>query len=482
MKENRKNTKFLVLSGLMWRFGERISAQLVTFVVSVVLARLLEPSHYGAIAIINIFIAIANVFVGSGFGNSLIQKKNTDNLDYSSVFYFNILMSIAIYIILFLSAPLIANFYNMPILSPTLRVLGIRLIVGGVNNVQHAYVSKNMMFKRFFWSTLFGTLLSGVVGIAFAYKGFGIWALVAQYMTNTTVDTIVLWFTVKWRPDFAFSFKRLKSLFSYGWKILVSSLLDTGYQKLRSLIIGKMYTSSDLALYEKGKSFPDLVVTNINASIQNVLFPAMSNVQDKRDEVRAMTRRSIAISSYVMLPMMIGLAIIAEPVIRFLLTEKWVGAVPYLRIYCLIYAFYPIHTSNLQAINAIGRSDLFLKLEIAKKIIGLAILLFFYRFGVIQLALSGIISTLISAVINAAPNKKLLKYSFSDQIKDMFNGIVPLTVMTISVILVGLLRLNEILMIFLQVTVGIAIYIILSIITKNESFRYIFDIIKKIKN
>ncbi len=475
------NLKKSVLSGLMWKFSERISAQLVTFIVSIVLARILEPSHYGAIAIVNVFIALANVFVASGFGNSLIQKKDSDNLDYSSVFYANIILSIVLYLILFFSAPFIANFYKMDILSPTLRVLGLRLIVGGINSVQHAYVSKNMMFKRFFLSTLFGTLLSGVVGIMLAYKGFGIWALVAQYMTNTTVDTLVLWFTVKWRPVFAFSFNRLSSLFSYGWKLLVSAFLETGYNELRTIIIGKMYSSADLAYYNKGKSFPDLVVTNINSSIQSVLFPAMSNEQDDKSAIKVITRRSIRISSYLMLPLMLGLALVAKPLITLLLTEKWLFCVPYLQISCFTLAFMPIHTANLQAIKALGRSDIFLRLEIIKKILALVILMLVMRFGVLAIAFSSVYVTVISSFINAFPNKKLINYNYKEQMRDIFNGFIPLFMMGICVWCVGKIPLHVFWILILQVLLGAFAYILGSYILKNESFFYILNTILKLK-
>lgn len=472
------NVKEKVMSGLIWKFAERISAQLVTFVVSIVLARLLSPEHYGAITIVNIFIALANVFVVSGFGNSLIQKRDADDIDFSSVFYFNIAMSVLMYAVVFMVAPYIALFYKMPILTPTLRVLGLRLIVAGVNSVQHAYVARNMLFKRFFWSTLGGTVVSGIAGIVMAYKGFGIWALVAQYMANTTVDTIVLWFTVKWRPKLLFSLKRLGKMFSYGWKLLVSSLLETGYNELRSLVIGKMYTSKDLAFYNKGKSFPNLIVTNINSSIQSVLFPAMSNSQDKKDRVKSMCRRSIRISSYIMLPLMVGLALIAEPFVELLLTEKWLPCVPYLRISCFVFAFIPIHTANLQAINAMGRSDIFLKLEIIKKITGLTILLLSMRYGVMAIALSGIITTVISALINAYPNITLLRYNYMEQIKDLFSGIIPLLIMVIVVALLGQISVQPLLQILIQALTGAIVYVGTSFLTKNESFDYILSVAK----
>ncbi len=477
--ENKTNMRGKVISSLAWKFGERIAAQLVTFIVSIVLARLLTPEHYGTLAIINIFIAIANIFVVCGFGNSLIQKKDADETDFSSVFYFNIVMSVVVYGIVFFAAPFISEFYNMPILIPTLRVVGLRLIVAGINNVQHAYVSKQMMFRKFFWSTLGGTLASAVVGIVLAYKGFGVWALVAQYMTNTTTDTIVLWFTVKWRPKLLFSLKRLKNLFSYGWKILSSGILDTVYNELRSLVIGKMYTSADLAFYTKGKSFPNLVVTNINSSIQSVLFPAMAQEQNEKEKMKNIVRRSIRISSYIMLPLMTGMALVAEPFVNLLLTEKWLPCVPFLQIACFVFAMMPIHTANLQAINALGRSDIFLKLEIIKKVMGLSVLIVVMRYGVLAIALSIIFTTVISSVINSYPNKKLINYGYLEQIKDLLSGFIPLLLMTTAVIGVRFIKVGLLPLLCLQIAIGGAVYIAVSHITKNECYMYILGIIKE---
>lgn len=472
------DVKSKVISSLAWKFAERITAQLVTFIVSIVLARLLDPEHYGAIAIVNIFIALANVFVVSGFGNSLIQKKDSDDTDFSSVFYFNIVMSVVIYIVVFFTAPIIAEFYSMPILTPTLRVMGLRLIVAGVNSVQHAYVSSHMMFRRFFWSTLGGTLASAVVGITMAYHGFGVWALVGQYMTNTITDTIVLWFTVRWRPKLLFSLKRLGGLFSYGWKILCSALLETGYTELRSLVIGKVYTSEDLAYYNRGQSFPHLFVTNINTSIQSVLFPAMAQEQDKKARLKNMVRRSISISSYVMSPLMLGLALVAEPLIKILLTDKWLPCVPFLQISCFTYALRPVHTANLQAIKAMGRSDIFLKLEIIKKVIGIATLLATMRYGVMAIAISGMITAILSSVINAWPNKKLIRYSYFEQIKDLLSPFVALLFMSVAVVCIGLLNLPLLADLAIKILLGAVVYVAVSYFTKNENFIYIINIFK----
>lgn len=471
-----------VISNLIWKFSERMLAQVVTFFVSIVLARLLSPAEYGTIALVMVFITIADVFANAGFGNALIQKLHVDNIDYSSVLYFSLGISFIVYGILFVSAPYIADFYNSQILCSVLRILGLRVPIAAFNSVQQAYVSKNMLFKRFFFSTLFGTLLSGVVGCVMAYNGFGIWSLVGQYLTNIIVDTTVLWFTVRWRPNLVFSFERVKTLFSFGWKLLVSSLLDTGYQQLRSLVIGGKYTSSDLAYYNRGQQYPQLIVTNVNTSISSVLFPAISQNQENLEVVKNMTRRAIKTSSYIMWPLMFGLAVISKPLVSWMLTDKWLPCVPYLQIACFTYAFWPIHTANLEALKAIGRSDLFLKLEIIKKIIGLVLLIGSMNYGVMAIALSMIISTILSSFINAYPNSKILKYSYIDQIKDMMPSILLSLFMSIVIYPINVIINNSLLLIIVQVLIGGMIYVLLSRILKLESFMYIISMIKNMKN
>lgn len=376
------------VSSLLWRFLERCGAQGVTFLVTIVLAGLLAPEVYGLMALVTVFTAILQVFVDSGMGNALIQKKDADDLDFSSVFFFNLVMCIALYILLFFCSPLIATFYHNPELTSVIRVLGITLLISGVKNVQQAYVSRKLQFKRFFFATLGGTIGAALIGITLAYMGFGIWALVSQNLFNTMIDTVILWFTVRWRPKLLFSFERLKGLLRYGWKLLVSSLLHTFYLNLRTLIIGKLYMPADLAYYEKGQSFPTLIVSNINASIDSVLLPTMSGVQDSRESVKAITRRAIVTSSYLMWPMMVGLAVVAKPLVVLLLTEKWLEAVPFLQISCFALGLEPLQTANLNAIKAMGRSDIYLKLEIIKKSISILILLLSMHFGVKAIAVS----------------------------------------------------------------------------------------------
>jgi O-antigen/teichoic acid export membrane protein len=474
------NSKHSVISNLIWRFMERCGSQLISFVVSVVLARLLEPDLYGSIALVTVITSILQVFVDSGMANALIQKKDTDDLDYSSVFYFNLAFCLLLYAGLFAAAPTISRIYKDMSLVPVIRVLGLTLIISGVKNVQQAYVSKTMQFRRFFFATLGGTIFSAVVGIAMAYMGYGVWALVMQQVLNAGVNTAILWLTVGWKPKLIFSVKRLGGLISYGWKLLASALLDTVYNKLYQLVVGVFYSSSDLAYYNKADQLPLLVVENINSSIDSVLLPVLSKEQDKRDTVREMTRRAIKISTYVMMPMMAGLAACAEPLVRLLLTEKWVPCVPYMQIFCVCYAFYPLHTANLNAIKAMGRSDLFLILEIIKKAVGITALLITMRMGVIYMALSRIFTGVLAQIINAYPNSKLLKYPYLQQLKDMLPAILLSTVMGFAVYSLSFLGLGDVVTLILQVLLGLVIYAVGSIVFRLDSFNYILSIIKNI--
>lgn len=469
-----------VLSNFLWRFAERCGAQGVAFVVSIVLARLLEPEVYGTIALVTVFTTILNVFVDSGLGNALIQKKNADDLDFSSVFFFNIAACSVLYCFVFLAAPAIARFYNDLSLTPVIRVLSLTLIISGVKNVQQAYVSRTMQFKKFFFATLGGTIGAACLGVYLAYLGYGVWALVAQQIFNATVDTLILWIMVRWRPKMMFSFTRLKSLFSFGWKLLVSSLLDTVYNDLRQLVIGKLYTSSDLAQYNRGKQFPSFIVSNINTSIDSVLLPTMSTAQDNPSAVKSMTRRAIKTSVFIMAPMMMGLAFIGTPLVRLILTDKWLPCVPFMRIFCITYMFYPIHTANLNAIKAMGRSDLFLKLEVIKKIVGMIILISTMWFGVLVMGYSLLLSSVISQIINTWPNKKLLDYGYSEQLNDILPSILLALLMGVCILPVSWLGMSDLITIALQVVLGAMIYIGGAVVLRFEAFTYLWNTVLRL--
>lgn len=467
-----------VISNLIWKYAEKCGAQLVSVVVAIVLARILNPKEYGVVAIVTVFINILGVFIDSGLASALIQKKDSDDLDFSTVFFTNIIFCVTLYLILFFAAPFIADFYSDETLVPMIRVLGITFFISAVKNVQGAYVSKHMLFKRFFFSTLGGTIGAAIIGILMALAGLGAWALIAQSLFNNAVDTIILWATVKWRPKRMFSFQRLKHLFGFGWKILASTLLDTVYNNLRSLLIGKVYSAEDLAAYNKGDSWPNLIVGNVNSSINSILFPSMSKLQDDIVMLKAMTRRAIKTSTYIMSPLLMGLAFVGEPLIRFLLTDKWLVSVPFMVIFCFTYMFYPIHTANLNVIKALGRSDIFLKLEIIKKIIGLIALAVTVPISVMAMAYSLLFTSLISMVINAWPNRKLLKYGYLEQLKDILPEILLSIAMGCCIYTIQWIGLPDIVTLCIQIPTGIAFYIAGSKLFKLESFEYLWNMVK----
>lgn len=475
------NTKSKIMSGLVWRYLERCGAQGIQFVVSIELARLLTPADYGLIGLITVFITVAQVFAQSGMGQALVQRKGADELDFSTVFYYSLGFSVILYWILFAVAPIIARFYEAPLLTSVIRVLGLVVVIGSVNSVQQAYVQKTMQFKRFFYSTLSGTIASAVVGLLMAYKGFGVWALVGQQISNQVINTIVLWFTVNWRPVLKFSFKRMKTLFSFGWKLLCSSLLDTLYQNMYSLIIGKFYSSADLGYYNKGQSFPMLIINNINTALNSVLLPVMAEVQDEKERLKSMTRRSIMTSTFVIFPLMAGLAAVSEPMVRILLTDKWLPAVPFIQFCCFTYAFWPLHTANLQAITALGRSDIFLKLEMAKKTIGIVTLIITIPFGLNVMMIGRCVNTITSCFINAMPNKRLLSYSYFEQIKDILPSFILSLIMCGVVLCINTINLNLYVTLVIQLIVGAVVYILGAKIFKLETLDYIWNFLKGVK-
>lgn len=472
--------KHSVIVNFFWRFAERCGAQAVSFIVSIILARLLSPDEFGTVALMVVFTNILSIFIDSGFSISLIQKKDADDLDYSTIFYFNIFSCLLMYVILFMTAPAIARFYMNDKMVAMLRFIGLTFLISGVKSIQTAYVSKNMLFKRFFFSTLGGTMVAAIVGIWMAMKGLGAWAIITQSVVNNLVDTTILWVTVRWRPKKAFSFVRLKSLFSFGWKLLLSKILDTVYNNLRTLIIGKVYSSTDLAYYNKGEGWPALVIGNVNSSIDSVLLPTMSRAQDHADMVKVMTRRSIKVSTYVMAPFMMGIAACGTPMIRLIFTEKWLPAVPFQVIFCVTYMFYPVHTANLNAIKSLGRSDLFLKLEVAKKVVGLIALIITVPISVMAMGYSLLFTSVASQIINAWPNKKLLNYGYLEQLKDILPGILLAVGMGCCVYPIQWLGLPDIVTLLIQVPLGAIIYIAGSKLFKLESFEYLWVMVKPV--
>lgn len=468
-----KHDKKTIISSLIWKLLERTGSQGVQFIVQVILARILLPEDFGTIAIVSIFILFANVFVQGGLNTALIQKKNTDEVDFSSSFYLSLIISSLLYIILYVAAPFIAQFYKMDELTGIFRVLGIILFFGSINSIQNALIAKTMQFKKQFISTFGAFLLSGVISIILAIKGFGIWALVIQQILSQLFITIIYFKIVKWRPKLVFSMSRIKVLWDFGWKVLASNLMDTLFDDIRSLIIGKSYSASMLGYYNRGRQIPSVIVNNINGSIQSVMLPALSQNQNNLKSVKSMLRRSISTSSFLIFPIMLGIIASSKSIIIVLLTEKWLPAVPFLQIFAMTYIFRPIQTTNLQAVIAVGRSDLSLKLQIYKNLLGILFLLLTVQSGVFYIALGGMASTVVSTFLNMYPNKKLINYTYKEQLGDIIPSFLVSSLMCIVVYSINYLKLNAILTLFAQIVTGIFIYYILARIFKMKELEYI---------
>ena len=470
-------TKEEVISNFSWRYMERFGSQAVGFVVSIVLARLMAPEAFGVVAIVSVFTTLLNVFVDSGFGNALIQKKNADNVDFSSVFYFNVFACGLLYLLLFAVAPLIAAFYDNPQLTALIRVASLSLIVSGLRNVQQAYVSRNMLFKRFFMVSVIALFVSAFLGIFFAYRGFGAWAIVIQQLSNTGMSTLLLWFIVKWRPSRTFSFGRLRGLFSYGWKLLVASLIDSSASEIRSLLIGKVYTPADLAFYDRGKIFPYAVMSGINTSLRSVIFPVLSRYQDEMDRVKIMVRKTIQLSVFWVFPIMVWLAISAQSVVLVLLTEKWFPCILFMQILCFDAMFWPLVAIHQSAINSGGRSDIYLKIMFTGNIITIALLVLAVFIDIVWVAVSSVVSIFLTFSFLACANRRLIRYKFREQLYDILQGVLPAVFVAGAVYLVSFFPLSSLWILILQALGGILAFVGYGVVTKHEGMKMIIRLV-----
>ena len=476
---NDHSLKKKLFSGFFWKFAERIFAQGISFVVSVVLSRLLLPEEFGIVALVMIFINIANVFVVSGISTALVQNKDADNIDFSTNFYCSLTVSLAVYAILFAAAPYIARFYDMPDLTLVIRIFTLRIPLSTFNAIQHAYVERHMQFRKFFFSTLFGTVFSGIVGIVMALYGFGVWALIAQYFTNTIVDTIVLFFTVPWKPRLQFSAASAKRMMGFGWKVLAADLSGTVFDQLRSLLVGKVYTTADLAFYNKGKNLPDLIANNVKSTVMTVLFPAISNINDDRQRVKELTRRSLSVMAYVLFPALFGMAAAARPLITVLFTEVWEESVPFVQLLSVSAALGLLGSISLQTMKALGRSDILLLLEFIKKPVYLILLIVGIKISVLAVAVTMLVYTVYGGLVNAYQLKKLIGYTYSEQLKDLISPMLFTALMCGAVILISLLPIPDLPMLIMQVVLGAAVYVGISYITKDVNFTALCRVVKE---
>ena len=481
MEQQSASIRKQAVTGAVWKFAERILAQVITLAVSLVIARLLDPTDYGVVSLVTAFFAFANVIISGGLNTALIQKKNADREDYNTVFTVSLIVAVLIYLLIYLLAPWIAGLYDQPILVPIMRVLGLSLPIYALKSIVCAYVSANLQFKMFFFATLSGTLVSAVVGVYMALNGFGAWALVAQQLTNTAIDTLVLFCITKIKLSFRIATARLRGLLSYGSRIMASSLLGVTVSQINPLFIGLKYTSADLSFYTKGRSLPETLSSSMVYTISSVLFPVLSKVQDDREKILNYTRLYMQMASFVTFPVMFGFMAVSENFILVFLTEKWLPAAYYIQIACMALAFDVVAAGNCETIKAMGRSDIFLKIEIAKKIgyfITLALFLMFTNTPE-MLALSMLACTLIQVVINSIPNMKLIGYKTAYQIADLLPNLLMAVVMCAAVILVGKLNISPLLLLVVQIFAGAGVYVFMGVATRNKAMQYLLDIIKR---
>lgn len=464
-----------ITCGLVWSFAERMAAQLVSAIVTIILARILEPEHYGIISIVTVFITFCDVFVTSGFGSAIVQKKDSDDLDLNTAFALSFTLSVLIYVALFFAAPLIGTFYEMPQIVPVTRVMALRIPLASINSIQQATLRRQMAFKRFFVVSMIGTVSSGVIGIVMAMLDYGVWALVAQYMTNTVISTFVMFPLCGWKLKLQFSTVRAKAIFAFGWKVLATDMVSTLTNDINSLIVGKVFGSADLAFYDQGKKYPKYLVDSLNTAINKVMLPAYSQVQDDLTQLKHMLRKSIQLGVFLLAPVMIGFASVAEGFVEWILTDKWIESVPYIQIFCISYLTRPLETACHQALLAIGRSDAVLKVIIANSVTAISTLLiaaFLFR-SVLLIAVGSVLMTMVSLLLFMSSTRKLLGYSTKEQLADILPALLCAVAMGAVVLVVGTAPVHSFVLLCLQVLAGAAVYIALSLLLQIPGSQYI---------
>ena len=424
------------VKGVIWSAVDRFSAQGIQFVFSILIARLLMPEDYGVIAMIGIFLGVSNSFIDSGFGTALVRKIDRTETDFSTVFYFNIIVATIFYLALFFAAPAIANFYNTPLLIPVTRVASLNLIIGALSGIHNSKLSIAIDFKSRAKISLITTVITGFAGLYMAYAGYGVWALVIQGLITCVIRTVLLWVVVRWHPQLIFSWKSFKELFSFGSKLLASGLLDTIYNNIYPLVIGKVFSSSILGVYAKAKAFAEFPSSNITGVLQSVTFPVLSTIQNEEERLADAYKRFLKISAFIIFPLMLGLSSVADPFIRIVLTDKWEGAIYLLQIICFALMWYPIHAINLNILQVKGRSDYFLKLEIIKKVQGVIILCVTVPMGIVAMCYGQVVSSLICLIWNTYYTKRLIGYGYWAQMKDLMPIFIHSFVMWVLVLLV----------------------------------------------
>ncbi len=477
---NSKSTNQKIVKNIFWSYSERIIVQIVTTVISIILARILIPEYYGVLSIVLVFVTLCDALVTGGFGSTLVQKKEADNKDFSTIFWLSIFMSLALYFILFFTAPLIEKFYQMPSLARIIRILGIRVIFSAVNSIQHAYVQRNFLFKKTFVSSILSSLCSGIIGIVLALLDYGVWALVVQNLLYSVFNSLLLLILIRWKPNFIFSFERLKTMWGYGSKIFCSTLVYAIKDNIRSLAIGKAFTSQDLAFYDQGKKYPALLIVDIVESLGKVIFPVFSLNQDDTESNKAMIRNSIKLTNFILFPLILGLFAVADNFILILLTEKWMPCVIYLRILSLAYITRAASTIFQKALLAKGKSGVNLAHEIITSAVAIGFIIIAvtcYK-NVELIAISYVVIAVLGTLFYAFFIRKYYNYKFLEMIVDYLPALLLSVAMCVAVILIGRLSINVYLELVIQILAGVAIYVLGSAVMRLEEFKQIITLTK----
>ncbi|MBQ7774105.1 MAG: lipopolysaccharide biosynthesis protein [Bacteroidales bacterium] len=465
--------------GIIWSSIERFSVQFVQLIISVLIARVLTPEDYGVVGMLAIFLAIAQTFVDSGFSNALIRKIDRTEIDNSTVFYFNIVVGIIFYIVLFFSAPAIAKFYNTPILIPITRVLSLGIFFNSLTIVQRAILTAKVDFKTQAKSSLISALISGGVGLYMAYSGYGVWALVIQSLISFLLNTSTLWLFTKWVPLLVFSWKSFKEMFGFGSKLLLSALLDTTYNNIYTIIIGKVFSSSDLGLYTRANSLAQFPSSNLTGIMQRVTYPLLCEYQDQDERLKQVYRKYLKLSAFIIFPLMIGLASVAYPFIITVLSGKWSGVVILLQIMCLGLMLYPIHAINLNLLQVKGRSDLFLRLEIIKKAIGVTILIITIPMGLVYMCIGQVISSIICLAVNTFYTGKLIDLGFFKQLKDLLPALAYSLSMGAVAFIISYNIENSMLSLIAGVLSGVIYFYAIAKLTNSPELKDLLSLIGK---
>ena len=471
--------KSKTVKGVVWSSIERFSTQGVQFLIMIIMARLLTPKDYGLIGMLAIFLAVAQSLIDSGFSQALIRKQDRTDVDNSTVFYFNIVVSSALYLILFIAAPFVADFYNQPELTSVMRVVCLGVILNSLAVVQRALLTVRIDFKTQAKASLSAAVISGCIGIVLAYCGFGVWSLVVQQLLNLSVNTLLLWIFSKWRPIAVFSWKSFHELFAFGSKLLASGLLDTLYRNIYPIVIGKLFSASSLGHYTRAQQFSEFPSSNVTGIIQRVTYPILCGIQDETERLEAVYRKFLKLSAFIIFPLMIGMSAVARPFIDIVLGTQWGFCGQLLQIICFAMMWYPIHAINLNLLQVKGRSDLFLRLEIIKKILGITVLCITAPFGLVVMCYGQIFNSIVALVINTYYTGKLINVGFIRQMKDLLPTILLSLTMFGAILLVnGFIEAN-IYRLIIGVLVGVIVYASGSYIFKFKELQTLFSLIRR---